>query len=615
MPGLGLISAGLLALVWGVINGNDLGWGSPAGRRRRSQPVPRCSSVSSSGRRVRRTRCCRCQLLPQPGVQRGQRRLAADVLRDVRVGLPAQPVLPGRPGLQPVPGRSADAAVDGDADHRRPDRRDPRGPHRRAADPGHRDGAPGHRPRLAGRDRDPDRRLRGDGRAVHPRRHRHGPVLRARSPTSSCRRSARSRKARRPGATNTIREVGGVFGVAVLAAIFSANGGYTTPAPYVAGMQPAVAVGAVVVAFGAIAALFIPARAGRGRERCVAHRDDDEVAASNVRDASANPPRLGITHSDRVRGRWSRTLPSCHPSSATSRRPTARTCSCATGRTMRSRRVAPGRVAPWASVLLVHGIGEHSGRYEHVGDQMTAAGLEVAAYDHRGQGGSGGRRGDVERWSQFHDDLAERLAVVRAGAGDRPVVLYGHSLGGLIARWLSPDRPARARHRGPDVARPRLGAGRLEEALAPVLARVVPTVAIPTGIEGETLSRDPSVAARTVDDPLCVEVTTARFGALAGTEQKRVRTLAAARIRDPDPCPPRRGRSPRPGVSVGGVRGRAAGRATDLSGSAPRAPQRARGSGDHRRDHRVAATEGDRRARGTRRPRTVGAVEVQTPIG
>jgi EmrB/QacA subfamily drug resistance transporter len=64
------------------------------------------------------------------------------------------------------------------------------------------------------------------------------------------------------GATNTIREVGGVFGVAVLAAIFSANGDYSTPAAYVAGLQPAIAVGAVVVGIGALAALAIPARAG-----------------------------------------------------------------------------------------------------------------------------------------------------------------------------------------------------------------------------------------------------------------------------------------------------------------------------------------------------------------
>ena len=64
------------------------------------------------------------------------------------------------------------------------------------------------------------------------------------------------------GATNTIREVGGVFGVAVLASIFSANGDYSTPVAYVAGLQPAIAVGAVVVGFGALAALVIPARAG-----------------------------------------------------------------------------------------------------------------------------------------------------------------------------------------------------------------------------------------------------------------------------------------------------------------------------------------------------------------
>jgi EmrB/QacA subfamily drug resistance transporter len=72
----------------------------------------------------------------------------------------------------------------------------------------------------------------------------------------------REEEGKASGATNTIREVGGVFGVAVLAAIFTANGDYGSPAAYVAGLQPAVAVGAVVVGIGAVAALFIPARAG-----------------------------------------------------------------------------------------------------------------------------------------------------------------------------------------------------------------------------------------------------------------------------------------------------------------------------------------------------------------
>jgi EmrB/QacA subfamily drug resistance transporter len=77
------------------------------------------------------------------------------------------------------------------------------------------------------------------------------------------------------GATNAIREIGGVFGVAVLAAIFSANGDYGTPVAYVAGLQPAIAVGAVVVGIGAIAALFIPARAGA--RALVESRDQDET--------------------------------------------------------------------------------------------------------------------------------------------------------------------------------------------------------------------------------------------------------------------------------------------------------------------------------------------------
>jgi alpha-beta hydrolase superfamily lysophospholipase len=181
---------------------------------------------------------------------------------------------------------------------------------------------------------------------------------------------------------------------------------------------------------------------------------------------------------------------------------------------------------PWASVLLVHGLGEHSGRYEHVGDRMTAAGLEVWAYDHRGMGGSAGRTGDIERWSQYHDDLAERLAAVRSSA-DRPVVLYGHSLGGLIcAGYLMTDRPK------PDLAvltSPALDSTipGWKRSMARVLARVAPTVAIPNDIDGDTLSRDPSVAAKTVDDPSCVKTSTARFGAAGLAEQARVNALAA----------------------------------------------------------------------------------------
>ncbi len=184
--------------------------------------------------------------------------------------------------------------------------------------------------------------------------------------------------------------------------------------------------------------------------------------------------------------------------------------------------------APWASVLLVHGLGEHSGRYEHVGDRMAAAGLDVTAYDHRGQGGSEGARGDIDAWSTFHDDLADRLAAVRASAGGHPVVLYGHSLGGLVvAGYLQTDRPK------PDLAvltSPGLGSTipRWKQLVGKALGGILPTLRIPNGFDLSTLSRDPAVGARTLGDPRCVSHSTTRFASLAFREVERVRAAAPA---------------------------------------------------------------------------------------
>lgn len=181
---------------------------------------------------------------------------------------------------------------------------------------------------------------------------------------------------------------------------------------------------------------------------------------------------------------------------------------------------------PWASALLVHGLGEHSGRYEHVGDRFAAAGIETDGYDLRGNGGSGGRRGYVDRWSRNHDDLAERLAAVRSRAAGRPVILYGHSLGGLIvAGYLLSDRPK------PDLVvltAPGLDStlAGWKKRLASIMARVAPTLAIPNGIDRSTRSRDPGVGAKVALDPLCAKDSTARFGAEALAEQARVRAGA-----------------------------------------------------------------------------------------
>jgi alpha-beta hydrolase superfamily lysophospholipase len=185
---------------------------------------------------------------------------------------------------------------------------------------------------------------------------------------------------------------------------------------------------------------------------------------------------------------------------------------------------------PRGYVLLVHGLGEHSGRYEHVGGRLADAGLDVRAFDQRGFGASGGRRAYVERWSQLHEDLAERLLEVRAAAGDEPVVLYGHSLGGLVSLGyvLGGEADGSARPK-PDLlvlSAPAIDSTlpAWKQAAARVLGRVAPTLSIRNALRMETLSRDPDVGRRYLADPLNHHRTTTGFGLAALVEVERVRT-------------------------------------------------------------------------------------------
>jgi alpha-beta hydrolase superfamily lysophospholipase len=185
----------------------------------------------------------------------------------------------------------------------------------------------------------------------------------------------------------------------------------------------------------------------------------------------------------------------------------------------------PATGETWAHVLLVHGIHEHSGRYEHVGDWLSAAGLDVTAYDQRGFGRSGGRRAYVDRWSRHFDDLEDRLGAVREAAGDAPVVLYGHSLGGLLALgYVVADTPRPL----PDVLV--LSAPAIESttpawqrAMAAALNAVAPRYGLKSAFDGSLLSRDPAVGEAYGSDPYAFHVTTGRLGTEAFKEQARVR--------------------------------------------------------------------------------------------
>jgi len=177
---------------------------------------------------------------------------------------------------------------------------------------------------------------------------------------------------------------------------------------------------------------------------------------------------------------------------------------------------------PWAAMLLVHGLAEHCGRYEHVGAQLAELGIDAHGFDLRGFGGSGGKRASVDRWSQLHDDLEERLVAVRSIAPTRPLVLYGHSLGGLITLGYVLDGRA-----WPDLlvlSAPAIGASvpMWQRLLVGGLRRVAPGVLLANRLDTEVLSSDPEVGARYLSDPLNQHKSTVRFAHAAFGEQRRV---------------------------------------------------------------------------------------------
>ncbi len=165
---------------------------------------------------------------------------------------------------------------------------------------------------------------------------------------------------------------------------------------------------------------------------------------------------------------------------------------------------------PRAALLLVHGIGEHSGRYEHVGAAFATAGIDVLAFDQRGHGESEGRRAHVDRFDDHLGDV-EALLDERRHL-DVPLILMGHSLGGLVAtRYLVSDRPQ------PDLAvlsSPALSANlpKWQRLLAPVIGTVLPRLRISADFDGSILSRDEAVQTAYETDPLRVPSSTARLG-------------------------------------------------------------------------------------------------------
>ncbi len=164
------------------------------------------------------------------------------------------------------------------------------------------------------------------------------------------------------------------------------------------------------------------------------------------------------------------------------------------------------------TVLLVHGLGEHAGRYHAVAQHLNAWGFAVRAYDQYGHGQSGGPRGGLNHDMRLLDDLADMVDATRARTPEGlPLVLLGHSMGGLVAaRFVAMHlRPVDALVLSSPALDPGLNA--VQKVLLATLPGIAPNLRIHNGLDAQYLSHDPAVVAAYQADPLCHDRISARL--------------------------------------------------------------------------------------------------------
>jgi len=165
---------------------------------------------------------------------------------------------------------------------------------------------------------------------------------------------------------------------------------------------------------------------------------------------------------------------------------------------------------PGGTLAIVHGYGEHTGRYREFSRWLAQQGWRVVACDLPGHGRSPGRRGHIRSFSEYLSAVEGLLGEARMHP---PVFLLGHSLGGLVAaRYLELEPGAAS---GLILSSPFFGLGlpvpAWKRALARMLSRLWPAASLPSGIQPEHLSHDPEVVEAYRTDPLVHRVATARW--------------------------------------------------------------------------------------------------------
>ncbi len=159
---------------------------------------------------------------------------------------------------------------------------------------------------------------------------------------------------------------------------------------------------------------------------------------------------------------------------------------------------------PKGVIALVHGLGEHCNRYQHVAEFYAKAGFATVAYDRRGHGKSGGKRGHTSSFNAFLDEITQLLDEVSERYPNLPVILYGHSMGGnLVLNYLIRKNPsiklliatAPWIKLAFEPSKFMVTLGRLSRKIAPGLTQ-------PSGLNVDHISKDKKEVEKYSNDPL-----------------------------------------------------------------------------------------------------------------